>query len=113
MRALQSRALRLVGLVLVALALVFAAGYLLLPVAVRMVISALDLAMSGGVWLIASAASGASTRTILLMIGRAAFLSLTSARALAILSGLVLVGAAALYVLQRLLGLEEEGKSSR
>lgn len=111
MRALQSRAVRLVGFALAALALMFAAGYLLLPVAVRMVISALDMAMSGGISIVASADSGASADAILLEIGRTALLALMSPRALAILSGLVLLGAAALYGLQRLLGLEEEESS--
>ena len=113
MSALQRRVVRGAGLVLIAVVLMLAAGYLLLPLAVRMAIGGLDLAMSGTIWLVASANAGASATTILMTIGRAALRVFTSTRAVAILSGLVLLGAAALYGLQRLLGLEEEEESPR
>jgi hypothetical protein len=116
LKAPGSRTARLAGLGVAAVVLVAAGGYLLLPLAVRLFVRALDLTLSVGLWLASSASSGADAATILATIGRAALGALTSTWALVVLAAFVLVGAAALYGLQRLLGVEppeEEEESSR
>ena len=54
------------------------------------------------------AGGGADRSTILLAIAREAFHMLVSTDALGIIAALIVLSAAALYGLQRLLGLEEE-----
>ena len=105
LKALRSRTARLAGLGLAAVALMLVVGYLLLPLAVQVLVNALDVTMSVGIRL-AAPGSSADASTVLMTIGRAALGALTSTWALVILGGLVLVGAIALYGLQRLLGVE-------
>jgi hypothetical protein len=100
------------GLLLAASAAMLAAAYLLFPLAVRVLIAALDLLMRGGVWLAAASASGADVSTIVLAITGAGLRALTSTRALVAVAGLAVVGGAALYGLQQLLGREEEEEES-
>lgn len=87
---------------------IIAAGYALLPLAVQGLVSAIDLTLNAGVWLATLAAAGAGQSAILMAIGREAFGAFASPRALAIIGALVLLCAAALYGLQRLLGFEED-----
>ena len=110
-QAVQSRAARLVGLLVVGIALTLAAGYLLLPVAARMFIAILGLAMSAGIWLVEAAGSGQDRSTILLAVGRAMLRALTSPWALVVFGSLVSIGGLSLYALRRLLNLEEEESS--
>jgi hypothetical protein len=115
--ALRNRAVRVAGTVLATVTTVVGVGYALLPLAIRLLISALDLTMRAGVSLAASVGDGADLSTIALTVGKAALGALVSTRALAAFAALMLVSAAALYGLQRLLGLDEEteqeGESSR
>jgi hypothetical protein len=85
-----------------------AAALLLLPLAVLAFVRALDLTLNACVWLAASLSSGADGWTLLATVGRAAARALLSPRALTVVGGLILLGAVALYGLQRLLGSEKE-----
>src|SRR5712691_4094001 len=104
----RRRAVRLTALAILSVAASVAAGFLLLPVAVQGFVKLLDLTLNACVWLAASLRNGTDGWTILAAIGRAAGNMLLSTRALTIVGGLVVVGAMALYGLQRLLGSEEE-----
>jgi hypothetical protein len=112
LRAFRSRSARLAGVSVVAVILLIAAGYALLPVAIDGLTSAIDLMLRAGFWIATLAGGGANRSTILIAIGREAFRVLASTRALAIIAALVLLGAGALYGLQRVLGLEEESNAN-
>ena len=84
------------------------AVYLLLPVAVQELVELLGLLLNAAVWLASALSSGADAWTIAGTVGRAVGNAFTSTEALAVMAVLVLVGALALYGLQRLLGFEEE-----
>jgi hypothetical protein len=103
-----ARAARLAGLAVTTLTLILAAGLLLLPLAARVLVRGLELAVNGCIWLAASLSAGADAWTILKTVGRAAGSALVSPRAFAAFGALVLVGALALYGLQRLFDSEEE-----
>ena len=102
------RLVRVTGTVLIVVAASVAAGYLLLPLGVHWFIRALDLTLNGCIWVAAAFTNGTDVWTIFLTIGRAVGTTLLETRALTVLGVLVLVGAAAVYALQRLLGSEEE-----
>ena len=106
---------RRAGLALVAAVLSVAVSFLLLPLAVQGLLRALDLALTGCIWLTTSLGSDADAWTILTAVGRAAADGLITTRSLEVVGALVLVSALALYGLQRLLGKElgnEEEPSS-
>jgi hypothetical protein len=103
-----TRAARLAGLAIATVTLILAAAFLLLPLAVRVFVRGLELAVNGCVWLAASLSTGADAWTILKAVGRAAGSALVSPQAFATVGALVLVGALALYGLQRLFDSEEE-----
>src|SRR5437773_941224 len=104
----MGRVARLTGFAIVLVAVVAAAGFLLLPLAVRGFVRGLTLTVNSGVWIAASLSTGADTWTILKTVGRAAGTALFSPQALGVIGGLVLAGGLALYGLQRLLGSEQE-----
>ncbi len=81
---------------------------LLLPLAVRAFFHAIVLMSNVCVWFAGSFGAGVDIWTILATIGQSAGAALVSGRALAVVGGLVLVGAIALYGLQRLLDSDEE-----
>ena len=85
--------------------------FVLLPLAVQGFVRLLDLILNACVWLAASLSNGADAWTILGAVGGTAADLFLSTRAVTVVAGLLLVGAAALYGLQRLLG--SEGESSR
>jgi hypothetical protein len=104
----MGRAARLTGFAIVAIAVVAAAGFLLLPLAVQGFVRGLTLTLNAGVWLAASLSTGADAWTILKTVGSAAGTALTSPQAFIVGGGLVVVGGLAMYGLQRLLGSDEE-----
>lgn len=106
----RSRAVRLVGLGTVGAVLVAGTAFILLPLAVRAMFHAIVLTSNACVWFAGSLGAGVDMWTILATIGRSAGTALVRGQALAVVGGLVLVGAVALYGLQRLLG-SEEGSS--
>jgi hypothetical protein len=81
---------------------------LLLPLAVRAFFHAIVLMSKACVWFAGSLGAGVDIWTILATIGQSAGAALISGKALAVVGGLVLVGAIALYGLQRLLDSDEE-----
>jgi hypothetical protein len=99
---------RLAGLGIAAVAATVAAGFLLLPLVVGAFVESVRLSVNAAVWLAASLGSGADAGTLALTVGRAVAAALMTSRVLAVVAGLILVGAVALYGLQRLLGYEEE-----
>jgi hypothetical protein len=103
-----SRTARLAGAGLVSVVASVAALYLLLPLAVRALVRALTLTVSGCVWLAAAMSSGADMWTILSAVGQAVGATLSTREASGVLLMLAVIGAAAFYGLQRLLGSDEE-----
>ena len=100
--------LRLAGVGIVTVVGTMAAAYVLLPAAVWLFVRALTLTVNGCVWMAASFSSGTDGWTILTTVGRAAASAISTPQASAIIAALVVVGGAALYGLQRILGSEEE-----
>ena len=106
-----SRALRWAGIGVVALAATAAVGFVLVPATVRGLVRLLELTLNGALWLAASISSGADAWTIVTTVGRAVARSLVTPGALGAAGLLLLVGAGALFGLQRLLDSEEEESS--
>jgi hypothetical protein len=102
------RVMRISGVVLVVIAASVASAYLILPLAVQAFVRVLDLTLNACVWVAASFTNGTDGWTIFMTIVRALASTLLDTRALTVLGALVLLGAAALYALQRLLGAKEE-----
>jgi hypothetical protein len=98
---------RLAGIAMTAIMAILAAAYLLLPAAAWLVVRTLTLTLNGCVWMAASLSSGADGWTIVTTIGRAAADAMTTPEASGVIAALVVVGALAIYGLQRLLGSEE------
>jgi hypothetical protein len=101
---------RYAGLVIVGLGLIAAAVLVLvlLPLLGRALVRGVGLLVAGFVWVATSISVGVSIWDVLGTIGRAAAGQLTTPAASVVLALLVLVGIAALYLLQRLLESEEE-----
>jgi hypothetical protein len=101
------RAARLAGITIAAVLAIVTAAYVVLPLVVRALVRGLELTINAFVWIAASLSAGANGWTILSTVGRAVGRALVSPEAFVVVGGLVVVGAAALYGLQRLLGSEE------
>ena len=99
---------RYAGLVIVGLSLIAVAVFVLLPLLGRTLVRAVELLVAGCVWVATAISVGVSIWDVLGTIGRAAAGELATAAASVVLALLVLVGIAALYLLQRLLESEEE-----
>ncbi|MGE5246489.1 MAG: hypothetical protein ACM3SQ_19865 [Betaproteobacteria bacterium] len=97
-----------VGLVLLAVTGASAGILLLLPLLVRGFVRALELVMTGCVWLAMSISVGVSVWSVLASVGRAGAAVLVTPQGSAVLAILILVAALAIYGLQRLLGSQEE-----
>ena len=93
----------------IAVVAALAAAYVLLPVAAWGVVRALTATLNASVWLAAAIGSGADGWTIVGTVFEAASAALTTPQASGGIAALVVVGAAALFGLQRLLGSEEDG----
>jgi hypothetical protein len=101
---------RLAGLALTvaAVAAAIAAAVVLLPLAAGGLVRTLGFVMDGSAMLAASLGSGADVWTIAGAVATAVGKALVTTEAFAIIGGLVVIGAIAVYGLQRLLGFEEE-----
>jgi hypothetical protein len=102
------RAARLAGIGVVAVTAILATAYLLLPVAVWAFVRALTLTLNGCIWLAASISSGSDGWTIIRAIARATVGALATPQVSGVIVALVIIGAVALFGLQRLLGSEED-----
>jgi hypothetical protein len=102
------RATRWAGLGATTTIVAVAGGLVAVPVAVRGLVTSLELMVRGSVWLATSIGSGTDGWTIVTTIGRAVGLALATPRALGVFGVLLLVGAVALLGLTRLLDSEEE-----
>lgn len=90
------------------MAATIAVAYFVLPLAVWASVRLLTLTLNAAVWFAAALGSGADVWTIVTAVGRAVAGTLVTPQASAIVAALVLIGALALFGLQRLLGSEEE-----
>jgi hypothetical protein len=101
---------RLAGIATASITAILGAAYLLLPAAAWLVVRTLTATLNGCVWMAASLSSGTDGWTIATTIGRAAADAITTPQASGVIALLVVVGALAIYGLQRLLG-SEKGES--
>ena len=108
MKGPSPRVLRRTGVALVAAIAGTLAAVLLLPLASRGLLRALDVALNGTIWLATSLGGDADVWDVLTTVAYAAAGVLLTRRALAVVGALLLVSTLALYGLQRLLGSGEE-----
>lgn len=99
---------RIAGLGVLSLALAIPLIVVGLPLLAQGFIRAVVLILRGCVWVAMSISSGMSLWGVLTVVARATVGALATPSASAALMGLVVVGAVALYGLQRLLGSREE-----
>ena len=102
------RTARLAGIGVVAVVAILGAGYLVLPIAAWAFVRALTSTLNGCIWLAASISSGNDAWTIVQTIGKAAAGAFVTPQVSGAIIMLVVVGALALFGLQRLLGSEED-----
>jgi hypothetical protein len=102
------RLARLAGFGLLAIAVSIAAVTLVLPLAIRIFVRAIELTMNACVWLAMNLSVGMSAWSVLRVVARNAAGLVSSRQASALLAVLVLIGGVAAYGLQRILGSEEE-----
>ena len=113
LKGASRRAVRRAGLAAVAVTTVLTAAFTLAPVAVRAVVQVFELLLRASLWLATSAGRGDDSWTIASAVGRGVTTALVTPGAMGVIGGLLLIGAAALFGLQRLLDSEEEEESSR
>jgi hypothetical protein len=94
--------------VLVALAASMAGAFIVLPLAIRGFVRALQLAIDASVWVAASLSAGVDAWTIASSVIRTVVGAMATTEAFVVVLGLVGVGGAALFGLQRLLRGEQE-----
>ena len=100
--------MRLAGIGIIALTTIVAGGYVLLPIAAWGFVRALTMTLNGCIWLAASISAGDDVWTIVQSVGNAAAGAFVTPEVSAGIVMLVVVGALALFGLQRLLGSEED-----
>lgn len=99
---------RLAGLTLLGAVVAAGIAILVFPLAARAFVRGIVLLAAGCVWLATSLSTGVSIWTMLGAIWQGTAAALATPAASAALWSLVVIGALALYWLQRLLGSEEE-----
>ena len=99
---------RVAGFAVLIVAIAIPTVILGLPLAVRGFIRAIVLLMDGCVWVALSIGTGASMGSVVATVGRSIMAALVTPAASGILLVLVAICMFALYLLQRLLGSEEE-----
>ena len=98
---------RLAGLGAVSLVVAILLGLVAVPFAARMFVRSIVLILKGCVWVAMSLSTGMSVWGVLSVIMRSTVEALSTPRASAVLIGLIVIGATAMYLLQRLVGSEE------
>ena len=96
------------GLALLGAVVAAGIAILMIPLTARAFVRGIVLLAAGCVWLATSLSMGVSVWTMLATIWRSGASALTTPAASGVLWSLVVLGALALYWLQRLLGPEEE-----
>lgn len=99
---------RLGGLAVLGAVVAMGIAFLMIPLAARAFVRGIVLLAAACVWLATSLSMGVSVWTMLAIIWRNVASALATPAASAVLWSLVVLGALALYWLQRLLGSEEE-----
>ena len=99
---------RLGGMALLGLVVALGIAFLLIPLAARAFVRGIVLLAAGCVWMATSLSTGVSVWTLLATIWQNAAGAMATPAASAVLWSLVVLGALALYWLQRLLASEEE-----
>ncbi len=107
------RTVRWAALALVASVSTIAGAVVLTPLVVRALVEALGFFLRGSLWLATSFGRGDDSWTIAAAVGRGVTTALVTPGALGVMGGLLLLGAVALFGLQRLLESEEHEESSR
>jgi hypothetical protein len=102
------RTARLAGIGVIAVAGTIAGGYVALPVAAWLFVRALTLMLNGAVWLAATISSGQDAWTVAGTVATAAINVFSTPQVSGGIAALAVVGAVAIFGLQRLLGSEEE-----
>jgi hypothetical protein len=100
----------LVGIGVIAIVAILAAGYIVLPAAAWGFVRLLTGILSASIWFASVLGSGEDSWTIASSVVSAGTQLFVTPRVSGILALLVLLGAASLFGLQRLLGTEEEKK---
>jgi hypothetical protein len=106
--AAPGRRRRTVGLAIVTATVTVAAGFALLPLVARGSVRAIVLLLDACIWFAMSLSAGMSAGSMLQAVGKATASALITGPGSAVLAVLVLVAAAAMYGLQRLLASKEE-----
>lgn len=109
----SGRTFRLAGLAALSVALVIGAAVFLLPAVVRAMVQAFGLLLRGTIWVATAAGRGDDAWTIAGAVGQGIMSALLTPGALGIVGGLLVMGAAAVFGLQRLLDSEDEEESLR
>jgi hypothetical protein len=99
---------RVAGRTVLVVALAIPTVTLGLPYVVRAFVRGVVLLLNACLWVALSMSTGASVWSLITTIGRASAAALVTPMASGILIGLVAISLVALYLLQRLLGSEEE-----
>lgn len=102
------RSLRWAGFAVLSAVAALGAAFVLLPLIVRGLVQVFGVLLRGSVWLATSVGRGDDAWTIAGALGRGATAALLTPGALGVLSGLLLLGALALFGLQRLLESEDQ-----
>jgi hypothetical protein len=100
---------RLAGLGAISLVLATLLALVAVPFAARMFVRSIVLILKGCVWVAMSLSTGMSVWSVLSVIMRTTVTALSTPSASAILIGLIVIGATAMYLLQRLVGSEGRG----
>jgi hypothetical protein len=107
------RTLRWVGLAVVSVGATLGTVVVLTPVVVRGLVRAFELLLRGSIWFATAAGRGDDVWTIAGAVGRGVTTALLTPRALGVVGALLLLGALALFGLQRLLESEDQEESLR
>lgn len=111
MRRASSRWVRWAGLAVLAVTGLLASAFVLAPVMVRALVQMFELLLRGSLWIVTAIGRGDDSWTIATAVGRGVTTALVTPGAMGVIGGLLLVGAVALFGLQRLLDSEEEESS--
>jgi hypothetical protein len=108
LKGASRRTLRKTGVVVASVTAILAAAFLLMPIAVRALVQTFEFLLRASLWLATSIGRGDDSWTIAAAVGRGITTALVTPGAMGVLGVLLLVGAGALFGLQRLLDSDDE-----